>query len=29
MGLLGPKRHTDRVGDVSEAAIAARLLQAG
>jgi PD-(D/E)XK endonuclease len=29
MGLFRPKRHTDRVGDVSEAAIAARLLQAG
>ena len=29
MGLFGPKRHTDRIGDVSEAAIATRLLQAG
>jgi hypothetical protein len=27
MGLFGPKRHTDRVGDVSEAAIATRFLQ--
>lgn len=29
MGLVGPKRHTDRIGDISEAAIIARLLQAG
>lgn len=29
MGLFRPKRHTDRVGDISEAAIATRLLQAG
>lgn len=29
MGLSGPKRHTDRMGDVSEAAIITRLLQAG
>lgn len=29
MGLFGPKRHTDRTGDVSEAAIITRLLQAG
>ncbi|HLZ61964.1 MAG TPA: group I intron-associated PD-(D/E)XK endonuclease [Ktedonosporobacter sp.] len=29
MGLLGPKRHTDRTGDVSEAAIVKRLLQVG
>jgi hypothetical protein len=29
MGLFGPKRHTDRVGDVSEAAIATRFLQVG
>src|SRR5258708_19383441 len=29
MGLFGPRRHSDRTGDVSEAAIAARLLQAG
>lgn len=29
MRLVGPKRHTDRTGDVSEAAIITRLLQAG
>ena len=29
MGLFGPKRHSDRTGDVSEAAIITRLLQAG
>ena len=29
MGLFGPKRHTDRMGDVSEAAIITSLLQAG
>jgi PD-(D/E)XK endonuclease len=29
MGLIGPKRHSDRTGDVSEAAIVTRLLQAG
>jgi len=29
MGLIGPKRHTDRTGDISEAAIITRLLQAG
>ena len=29
MGLSGPKRHTDKTGDISEAAIIARLLQSG
>ena len=29
MGLFRPRRHTDRTGDVSEAAIVARLLKAG
>jgi PD-(D/E)XK endonuclease len=27
MKQLGPKRHTDKTGDISEAAIVARLLQ--
>jgi hypothetical protein len=29
MGLIGPKRHTDKTGDISEAAIITRLLQSG
>lgn len=29
MGLFGPKRHTDKTGDISEAAIITRLLQSG
>ncbi len=29
MGFSGPKRHTDKTGDISEAAIIARLLQSG
>ena len=29
MGLYGPKRHTDKTGDISEAAIITRLLQSG
>ncbi|MBV8694575.1 MAG: hypothetical protein JO183_03695 [Ktedonobacteraceae bacterium] len=29
MGLSGPKRHTDKTGDISEAAIITRLLQSG
>src|SRR5581483_11444529 len=29
MGQVGPKRHTDKTGDISEAAIIARLLQVG
>jgi PD-(D/E)XK endonuclease len=29
MGSCDPKRHSDRMGDVSEAAIITRLLQAG
>jgi hypothetical protein len=29
MGILAPKRHTDKTGDISEAAIVARLLQIG
>ncbi|MFL5658543.1 MAG: group I intron-associated PD-(D/E)XK endonuclease [Ktedonobacteraceae bacterium] len=29
MGLSGPKRHTDKTGDISEAAIIACLLQSG
>lgn len=29
VGLFGPKRHSDRTGDVSEATIIARLLRSG
>ncbi len=29
MELIGPKRHTDKTGDISEAAIITRLLQSG
>jgi len=29
VGLLRPKRHTDKTGDISEAAIVTRLLQSG
>jgi hypothetical protein len=29
MGLFGPKRHTDKTGDISEAAIITRLLKSG
>jgi len=29
MGFIGPKRHTDKTGDISEAAIITRLLQSG
>ncbi len=29
MELVGPKRHTDKTGDISEAAIITRLLQSG
>jgi hypothetical protein len=29
MGLPGPKRHTDKTGDISESAIITRLLQSG
>jgi len=29
MGILAPKRHTDKTGDISEAAIVVRLLQIG
>jgi PD-(D/E)XK endonuclease len=29
MGLAGPKRHTDKTGDISEAAITVHLLQSG
>lgn len=29
MAIFGPKRHTDKTGDISEAAIITRLLQSG
>jgi len=29
MGILGPKRHTQKTGDISEAAVVTRLLQCG
>jgi hypothetical protein len=29
MGFIGPKRHTDKTGDISEAAIITRLLRSG
>jgi hypothetical protein len=29
MGILGPKRHTQKTGDISEATVVARLLQCG
>ncbi|MDQ6659985.1 MAG: group I intron-associated PD-(D/E)XK endonuclease [Chloroflexota bacterium] len=29
MGLIGPKRHPDRTGDISESAIITRLLRSG
>lgn len=29
MGMLGPKRHTQKTGDISESAVVTRLLQCG
>ncbi|HLX41319.1 MAG TPA: group I intron-associated PD-(D/E)XK endonuclease [Ktedonobacteraceae bacterium] len=29
MGILGPKRHTQKTGDISESAVVTRLLQCG
>lgn len=29
MGILGPRRHTQKTGDISEAAVVTRLLQCG
>ncbi len=29
MGFIGPKRHSDKTGDISEAAIITRLLRSG